>query len=132
MNRVACWGIIGYTVGQRKGLGIAFPQPMYVKEKDVTRNRIVLCLGHHLYAKSLMAEDFNWIACDKPPAKLRAAARVRYNQKEAPATVFAEDDGRVRVEFDEPQRAITAGQAVVVYDGDVVVGGGTIVSADDN
>ena len=125
-------GIIGYTVGQRKGLGIAFPQPMYVKEKDVTRNRIVLCPGHHLYAKSLMAEDFNWIVCDKPPAKLRAAARVRYNQKEAPATVFAEDDGRVRVEFDEPQRAITAGQAVVVYDGDVVVGGGTIVSADDN
>lgn len=105
---------------------------MDVKEKDVTRNRIVLCPGHHLYAKSLMAEDFNWIACDKPPSNLRAAARVRYNQKEAPATVSAEDDGRVRVEFDEPQRAITAGQAVVVYDGDVVVGGGTIVSADDN
>ena len=96
----------------------------------MANNRIVLCPGDHLYEKSLLAEDFNWIACEKPPAKLRAAARVRYNQKEAPATVFAEEDGRVRVEFDEPQRAITAGQAVVVYDG--VVGGGTIVSAGDN
>ena len=119
-------GIIHYTVGQRKGLGLALPQPMYVCSKDVTENRVVLGLDRDLFSRTLTASDLNWISIDPPSSPIRVKARIRYKQPEQWATVERIDADTVRVEFDEPQRAIARGQAVVFYDGDIVVGGGTI------
>lgn len=119
-------GIIGYTVGQRKGLGLALPAPMYVKEKDVENNRVLLCDNASLFTSELTASDINLISVDEITEPMRVCARVRYNQKEQPATVTMLDKDTIRVVFDEPQRAISKGQAVVLYDGDIVVGGGTI------
>lgn len=120
-------GIIHYTVGQRKGLGLALPEPLYVCEKDLAENRVVLGRNEDLYTRELNAEDFNWIAYENPPESLRVQAKVRYRQAEQWATVTPTGDRRIHLIFDEPQRAITAGQAVVLYDGDTVVGGGTIL-----
>lgn len=120
-------GIIRYTVGQRKGLGLALPCPMYVKEKDIEKNRIVLCKNEGLFSKELTATDINLISVEKIEEPMRVKARVRYNQSEQPATVIQLDENTIHVVFDEPQRAISKGQAVVLYDGDYVVGGGTIV-----
>ena len=120
-------GIVHYTVGQRKGLGIAADAPLYVKRIDVAENRVVLSGNDALFSRELTANDFNWIAYDVPPCELRATARVRYHQREQAATVTVLSDGRVHLVFDEPQRAITPGQAVVLYDGDTVLGGGTIL-----
>ena len=119
-------GIVHYTVGQRKGLGIAADAPLYVKQIDAAANRVVLSGNGALFSRELTANDFNWIAYDVPPRELRASARVRYHQREQAATVTVLKDGRVHLVFDEPQRAITPGQAVVLYDGDTVLGGGTI------
>lgn len=119
-------GIIRYTVGQRKGLGIAFGKPMYVKEKDVSKNRVVLASNEELFSRELRAEDFNLLVpFDGNP--IRAKAKIRYNQTEQNAVLYFEDEHNVRIVFDEPQRAIAKGQAVVVYDEDSVIGGGTIV-----
>lgn len=124
-------GLICYTIGQRKGLGLSFPEPMYVCAKSLAENTITLAPERELYSKSLTAADFNWISLPEPPkTPIRVMARTRYHAKEAAASAAANDDGTVRVVFDEPQRAISAGQAVVLYDGDIVVGGGTIVSAE--
>ncbi len=120
-------GIIGYTIGQRKGLGLALEHPMYVKEKDLENNRVVLCDNDALFSKELFANDINLISTDKITEPMRVKARVRYNQREQSATVTMLDDDTIRVVFDEPQRAICKGQAVVLYDGDTVVGGGTIL-----
>lgn len=120
-------GIISYTIGQRKGLGLALPAPMYVLEKNVRENKVVLGKNEDLFRRELEAEDFNWIAYEEPPAELHVKARIRYNQKEQPAVVTPVGRNRIHLMFDEPQRAITPGQAVVLYDGDVVVGGGTII-----
>ena len=120
-------GIIRYTVGQRKGLGLALPQPMYVKEKNLEENKVVLCPNSKLFSRELLADELNLIAFDKIEQPLRVSARVRYNQKEQPATVYQLDDSTIRVVFDVPQRAISKGQAVVLYDGDYVLGGGTIL-----
>ncbi len=120
-------GIIRYTVGQRKGLGLSLPAPMYVMKKDTEKNQVVLCSNEELFSSSLEAENFNWIAYDNPTEKIRVKAKIRYNQKEEDATVTPLSDGRVFVEFDKPQRAVAKGQAVVLYDGDIVVGGGTII-----
>lgn len=120
-------GIIRYTVGQRKGLGLALPQPMYVKEKNLEENKVVLCPNSELFSRELLAGELNLIAFDKIEQPLRVSARVRYNQKEQPATVYQLDGSTIRVVFDEPQRAISKGQAVVLYDGDYVLGGGTIL-----
>lgn len=120
-------GIIRYTVGQRKGLGLALPQPMYVKEKNVHENKVILCKNEELFEKELIARDFNWIAFDKPEENIRAKAKIRCRHKEADATLIPLDDGKVKVVFDEPQRAIAKGQAVVAYDGDIVIGGGIII-----
>lgn len=120
-------GIIGYTIGQRKGLGLSFPQPMYVVEKNISKNTVTLATESELYRTALTADNFNWISLDNPPEEpIKVTARTRYHAKEAAAVAWAEEDGTVVVRFDEPQRAIAAGQAVVLYDGDVVVGGGTI------
>lgn len=120
-------GIIRYTIGQRKGLGLALPHPMYVCEKNVEENKVVLCKDEELFSAEFFADDFNWIAFDKPQDSIRCLARVRYRHKEQPAIVTPLEDGRVKIVFDEPQRAIAKGQIVVLYDGDTVLGGGTIL-----
>lgn len=119
-------GIIKYTIGQRKGLGLALPAPLYVCRKDMDKNQVVLAPNERLFTSTLTARDFNWIAFVEPSAPFRAAVRVRYSQKESPAEVTPLGGGRVRIDFDDPERAITSGQAAVVYDGDTVIGGGTI------
>lgn len=119
-------GIIGYTVGQRKGLGLSLPAPLYVCRKCVEDNTVVLTPEERLYSDRLLAEDFNWISGTPPSDPLSVAARTRYSAKESPATATVLPDGRVEIVFDTPQRAITAGQAVVLYCGDEVIGGGTI------
>ena len=118
-------GIIRYTIGQRKGLGLALPAPMYVKEKDLVNNTVILSYEDGIFSSELTASDFNWIAFEKPDDPFRCTVKTRYRSKEAPAEVFCEDE-KVKIVFDEPQRAITKGQAAVLYDGDTVIGGGTI------
>lgn len=120
-------GIIRYTVGQRRGLGLALPAPLYVKEKNLEENTVVLCDNASLFSRELLADNLNLIAADAIREPLRVTARVRYNQKEQPATVYAVDADTVRVVFDEPQRAVCRGQAVVFYRGDLVLGGATIL-----
>ena len=119
-------GIIGYTVGQRRGLGIAAGRPLYVTAIQPETNRVVLGDNADLFRRELDVRALNWIAFDRPPARLRAKVKVRYRQTEQPATITVTGEDRVRVCFDAPQRAITAGQAAVFYDGDTVLGGGTI------
>jgi len=119
-------GMIRYTIGQRKGLGLALEEPGYVCEKCIDTNTVVIGSNADLFSSALSASDFNWISADEPPGKIRVKARTRYNQCEQPAVAYVIDGGDVRVEFDEPQRAITRGQSVVLYDGDNVVGGGII------
>lgn len=120
-------GIIGYTVGQRRGLGLALKSPMYVCEKDHKNNRVILCENDRLFSNELVATDFNWMSTECPSAPVRLKARIRYNQAEQNATVYPLSNGNVRIEFDEPQRAISKGQSVVLYDGDAVAGGGVII-----
>ncbi len=120
-------GIIRYTVGQRKGLGLALPAPLYVAKKDIEKNTVTLVPEAELYTMSCVAADFNWIAFDAPSTPIRVTAKTRYRAKEAPATATVLGDGRVKIDFDFPERAITPGQAVVLYDGDSVVGGGRIL-----
>lgn len=119
-------GLIQYTIGQRRGLGLALPQSMYVKYKDTEKNQVVLSTNDALFSDRLVAENFNWSSMDAPEEPIRVWAKTRYQAKEAPATVTVLSDGRVEVKFDQPQRALTLGQAVVLYDGDTVVGGGVI------
>lgn len=119
-------GIIRYTIGQRKGLGLALKEPMYVMDVDIEKNQVVLGRNENLFSKRLVADDVNLISIDHIDAPIRVTAKVRYRHAEAPATVNPLPDGKIEVIFDEPQRAITKGQAVVLYDGDIVVGGGTI------
>ncbi len=118
-------GLVRYTVGQRKGLGLALGKPVYVCGKSVEDNTVTVGPDGALYARELYARDMNWIAADRPSGPLRVKAKLRSCQREQPAVAFPEGE-RARVVFDEPQRAIAAGQAVVLYDGDIVVGGGVI------
>ena len=120
-------GAVRYTCGQRKGLGLGIEHPYYVCEKRPEDNTVVLGPNEALFTTELDAGDFNWIAYDTPPAVLHVKAKIRYRQQEQPATVTQNADGTVHISFDEPQRAIARGQAVVLYDGDTVVGGGTIL-----
>lgn len=120
-------GIIRYTVGQRKGLGLALPSPMYVCEKDILNNRVVLCGNEELFEHEFDVADFNWIAFDTPPHTFRANVKVRYKHNEQPATVTVTGENTVHIAFDTPQRAIAKGQSAVLYDGDTVLGGGKII-----
>ncbi len=115
-----------YTIGQRRGLAVAAGERVYVIAKDMEKNTVTLGPDAALYSRSLQADDLNWISIPSLNAPIRCRAKVRYRQPEQWATVFPEEEGRVRVVFDAPQRAITPGQAVVFYDGDTVIGGGTI------
>lgn len=119
-------GIICYTVGQRKGLGLALPEPMYVSKIDIENNRVVLARESELFSRELVASDINLISVPHIDGSMRIMAKARYRQQEQPAYVEQIDDDHIKVIFDKPLRAITCGQAVVLYDGDVVVGGGTI------
>jgi tRNA-specific 2-thiouridylase len=119
-------GIINYTVGQRKGLGLSAPNPLYVTAKDALSNRIIAGGNEELFSKTLTARELNWLVFPQLKGKLQLYAKTRYSQAEEPCTVFPLDDGRVRVEFFTPQRAVTPGQSVVFYDGDTVIGGGVI------
>ncbi len=120
-------GIINYTVGQRKGLGLALKKPMYVVEIDAASNRVILGDNDDLFERELTAGDFNWISGNAPEGEIRCTAKIRYKHAEAPATARVTENGNVIVTFDEPQRAITAGQSAVLYDGDTVLGGGKIL-----
>ncbi len=120
-------GIIRYTIGQRKGLGLSLKEPMYVMEINTTDNTVVLGRDADLFTDTLIANDINLISVPRIDGEMRVKAKVRYRHTEQPATVTQIDDDTIKVVFDEPQRAITKGQAVVLYDGDIVVGGGTIV-----
>lgn len=119
-------GLPCYTIGQGKGLGVAVGRHVYVLEKDRDRNAIVLGDDAALYASSLLASHVNWISGQIPPPPVRCAAKTRYSQVETPCIAYPLPGDELRVVFDLPQRAITAGQAVVLYDGDEVLGGGTI------
>ncbi|MBQ8858324.1 MAG: tRNA 2-thiouridine(34) synthase MnmA [Clostridia bacterium] len=119
-------GIVRYTVGQRKGLGLALPAPLYVVRVDAQNNSVILGENEALYTRRLRAKGVNLIAADRLAGAERLTARVRYHQKDSPATVIQTGADEVEILFDEPQRAVTPGQAVVFYDGDTVVGGGVI------
>lgn len=119
-------GLIHYTVGQRKGLGIALGKPAYVCRKDAAANTVTLGDNSDLFAASLEAEQIHFIPFDTLNAPLRVKAKIRYNMQPQPATVEQIAPDRMRVTFDTPQRAITPGQSVVLYDDEYVVGGGII------
>ena len=120
-------GIIHYTVGQRKGLGLSAQMPLYVCSVSASDNTVVVGTEDNLYAGTLIARDINLIPVYSLDTAIRAHARIRYNHPEQPATVWQLGPDTIRVEFDRPQRAITKGQSVVLYDGDTVIGGGTII-----
>ena len=119
-------GIEFYTIGQRKGLGITTPKPVYVVELDAANNRVVVGDESALDRDELIIERCNWIPYDNPPETIRATAKIRYNHAGTPATIIPLPDGKARVKLDIPQRAITPGQACVLYDDDLVIGGGWI------
>ena len=119
-------GLPCYTPGQRKGLGVSAGEPVYVLRKEAAGNRIILGPDSALYTAELTAERVNWLSVPAPEGPLAVTAKTRYTQREAAATAEVLPDGRLRVTFAEPQRAVTAGQAVVLYVGVAVAGGGTI------
>lgn len=120
-------GIIRYTVGQRRGLGLALEHPLYVIEVNKENNTVVLGENEDLFSCSVTAKSINLISVPNLYKPMRVKAKVRYRQAEQWATAVQLDEDTLKIEFDEPQRAITKGQAVVLYDEDTVVGGGTIV-----
>ena len=119
-----------YTIGQRKGLGIAYEYPLYVIKKDVAKNIVYLGPEEALFSKSLLAKDCNFISISSLESPLAVTVKTRYRQKDVPATLTPAENNQVRVTFAEPMRAVTPGQAVVFYQGDYVVGGGTIATAE--
>ena len=124
-------GIIHYTIGQRKGFGLSFPQPMYVKKIDIEHNTVTLAKNEALFSRELLVSDVNLISVPEIQGELRVKARVRYHHREQPATVAALPDGKLRVVFDEGQRAVTKGQSLVMYQDDLIVGGGIITETEE-
>ncbi len=119
-------GIVNYTVGQRKGLGVSFGMPMFVGAKDAAANTVTLCTDAELYGDTLTAHSVNLLTNDTLETPRRLNAKIRYRHTPAAATVQMLDEDRLSVKFDLPQRAIASGQSVVLYDGDTVIGGGII------
>ncbi|HSH49794.1 MAG TPA: aminomethyltransferase beta-barrel domain-containing protein, partial [Halomonas sp.] len=130
-------GLMYYTLGQRQGLGIGgladYPEePWYVAAKDLERNVLIAVQGKHhplLYSDSLATEAMEWIAGEAPVREGRFTAKTRYRQSDVPCHARLADDGGVVVRFDQPQRAVTPGQSLVLYDGDICLGGGVIRTA---
>ena len=119
-------GIIHYTVGQRRGLGLSFDQPYYVIRIDPAANTVTLGPKASLFSKTALVPQFHWISGEAPAMPIRCAAKIRYRHPEQPCLLTPLPDGGVRLDFDEAQRAITPGQSAVVYDGDIVLGGGEL------
>lgn len=120
-------GLANYTIGQRKGLGVASPIPLYVLGKDAITNTLVVGTQEELGSAELTARDVNWLSGTAPDGSFRAEVKIRYTAREAWATVTPLDGGRAQVRFDAPQRDITAGQAAVFFQEDVMLGGGIIL-----
>jgi tRNA-specific 2-thiouridylase len=120
-------GIHRYTVGQRRGLGLAAAEPLYVVEIDAAHNRVVVGTSGALFKREMIVTRANWVAVRELAEPLRVSVKIRSRAEEAGAMIAPRADGSVLVSFDEPQRAITPGQAAVFYDGEVVLGGGWIV-----
>jgi len=119
-------GAVCYTLGQRKGLGIALGAPVYVCSKDMAANTVTVGPESALFATTLLADNWNWFPFESLTEPIRVMAKARYRHTPQPATVYPEENGTARVVFDTPQRAMTPGQTVALYDGDMVVGGGMI------
>lgn len=119
-------GIVGYTIGQRKGLGISAAHPLYVTKLDVPNNKVVLGKNEDLFTRDVYVKDINWIGPDETLESFSCKAKVRYRMAEQPCTVEKIGPTSAKIIFDEPQRAITPGQSAVFYDGEVVLGGGII------
>ena len=119
-------GLYRYTIGQRRGIGIPYPEPLYVVWKDLANNRLVLGRNQDLFSRRFWVEKPNLIAFSSLSRPIRCTARVRYHQQEEPLLLTPLPDGSWQGEFLTPQRAITRGQAAVFYDGDRVIGGGEI------
>ncbi len=121
-------GLVRYTTGQRKGLGIAASRPLYVKSKSIPDNTITLCEEEALYTEVFTANEVNLISAVDLSTPFRANVRIRYHQQEQPATITRLDSDTLHIRFDAPQRAITSGQAAVFYQEDILLGGATILS----
>lgn len=120
-------GITHYTVGQRKGLGLALGKPVYVIDIDPIRNEVIVGDNNEVFDTELIADDINLISIEELKEPMKVSAKIRYNFKEQPATIYPFENNKIKVVFDNPVRAITPGQSVVFYDDDIVVGGGTII-----
>jgi len=120
-------GIAFYTIGQRKGLGINAAEPLYVTAIEPEKNAVIVGTKKQTYSDELLADSLNWIAKSMPENPVKLKASIRYRHSEAEAVVSPRDENTVYVKFAEPQMAVTPGQSVVFYDGDIVVGGGTII-----
>ncbi|GAB4413535.1 MAG: tRNA 2-thiouridine(34) synthase MnmA [Anaerolineae bacterium] len=125
-------GLPNYTIGQRKGLGISYPEPLYVLATDPVRNALIVGTAAELGCSYLVAGRLNWIAGQPPATSFRAEIKIRYKARPAWGTVNVLPDGRVSVRFDAPQRDITPGQGVVFYQGEICLGGGIIFRADES
>ena len=120
-------GVINYTIGQRKGLGIALGKPQFVISKDADTNKVVLGDEEHLFKKIVLIKNVNFIPFDELKGEMKVTAKLRYRHSPSEAVIRSLENGIVEIEFSEPQRAPSSGQAAVLYDGDIVVGGGTII-----
>lgn len=120
-------GIIHYTIGQRRGLGLSLPSPLYVKKLDAKSHQVILCPKQELFQDSLICSNINLMAIDKLTEPLVVTAKIRYSAPKAKATLIPLDNNNIKVVFDEPQRAVTPGQAIVFYNDNIVIGGGTII-----
>lgn len=119
-------GVHHYTIGQRKGLGVAYSEPLYVVALDAARNRVVVGDRAATLASECTVQRVNWVAIAAPAAPIRAEVQIRYRSPAVPATVIPLDERRVRIVFDAPQSSVTPGQAAVWYDGEILLGGGVI------
>ena len=122
-------GLVNHTVGQRKGLGLAAGRPLYVVELDVASNALIVGDDRDAFFRALVADDINYILIDQLREPMSVMVKIRYHAKEVPATLTPLPQGKVRIDFVEPERAVTPGQSVVFYDGEDVVGGGIIAEA---
>lgn len=120
-------GLSSYTIGQRKGLGVSYKEPLYVIKLDGKNNQVIVGTEKDLYSNELFAIEINWLTMNKLEGKLQLKAKIRYRSKEAECTVIPVEEDKVKVVFKEPQRAITPGQSVVFYDDDILIGGGKII-----
>lgn len=120
-------GLIKYTIGQRRGLGIVYKEPLYVTKLDKENNEVIVGEENEIFSDTLIADEVNFLAIDKLTEPIQVTAKIRYAAKEAEAILEPLVNGKVKVTFKEKQRAITKGQSVVFYDGDTVIGGGKII-----